>query len=61
MNFEKRIEKAAEARKISKTMLWLYWIPAASAIFQNIYRNREKINDTEVTREAFYFKDINVG
>ena len=53
-----------------KTILWRYWISAlsvvyrrsaASAILQNIYRNREKLNDMEVTREAiidFDFKDI---
>jgi hypothetical protein len=55
-----------------KTILWRYWISAlsliyqrsaASAILQNIYRNREKFNDIEVTRETiidFNFKDINV-
>jgi hypothetical protein len=65
------VKKAAENRKIPKTILWRYWISAfsvlyqrseASTILQNIYRNREKINDIEVTREAimdFDFKDIN--
>ena len=69
---EKNIEKAADKRKIPTTILWRYWISAlsivyqrtaASAILQNIYRNRERINDIEVTREAimdFDFRDVDV-
>jgi hypothetical protein len=39
----------------------VYQRSAASAILQNIYRNRVKIIDFEVTREAimdFDFKDV---
>lgn len=64
------IKRAADARKIPNSTLWRFWISAlsivfqrsaATAILQNIYNSRKKINDIEVTRQAildFNFNDV---